>query len=140
MGKKSRLSNISWIDFDKYEDLEIVVSPQLIPPPKKKPLEIKDRMNPFYRCEIVELCPAINSDFGLDFAEVGVAIWDIEVGSQSYKLGFRIGDIIVSVDNQRCKSLKDAEKIGDKMQLRKNCRIKFKRNDKINHVDVYLRS
>eukprot|EP00483_Globobulimina_turgida_P008271 UN08287 len=97
-------------------------------------------MNPFYGAEVVELCPAINSDFGLDFAEQGVAIWDIEIGSQSFKLGFRIGDILISVDNQRCRNLKDIEKIGDKMQLRKNCRIKFKRNGKINHVDVYLRT
>ena len=138
--KKSTLSDISWIDFESSQDLEIYVCPELIPPPKKKPLEIKDRMNPFYGCEIVELCPAINSDFGLDFAEMGVAIWDIEVGSQSYKLGFRIGDIIISVDNQRCKTLKDVKTIGDKMQMRKNCRIKFKRNGKINHVDVYLRT
>ena len=138
--RRRNLSDISWCDFAKYDDIEIEVAPKLIPPPKKKPLEIKDRMNPFYGCEIVELCPAINSDFGLDFAEMGVAIWDIEIGSQSYKLGFRIGDIILSVDNQRCKTLKDIENIGDKMQLRKNCRIKFKRNGRINHVDVYLRT
>eukprot|EP01083_Nonionella_stella_P030904 84690_1 len=138
--KRRNLSDMSWIDFEKYEDMAIEVAPQLIPPPKKKPLEIKDRMNPFYGSEIVELCPAINSDFGLDFAETGVAIWDIEMGSQSFKLGFRIGDIILSVDNQRCRTLKDIENIGDKMQLRKNCRIKFKRNGRINHVDVYLRT
>merc|ERR1712154_423531 len=138
--RRRALSEVSWADFKESEELFVDVRTELIPAPKKKPFEVKNRMNPFYGCEVVELCPAINSDFGLDFAETGVAIWDIEVGSQSYKLGFRIGDIIISVDNQRCKSLKDAEKIGDKMQLRKNCRIKFKRNDKINHVDVYLRS
>lgn len=137
---KNMNDGISWVDFEKFEELDIYVTISCIPPPTSKPLEIKDRMNPFYGSEVVELCPAINSDFGLDFSQTGVAVWDIETGSQAYKLGFRIGDIIISFDNVRVKKLDDIQKMGDKMQLRKNCRIKFKRNGQINHVDVYLRT
>merc|ERR1712013_375454 len=112
--RRRALSEVSWVDFAESEEVFVDVTTELIPSPRKKPLEVKDRMNPFYGCEVVELCPAINSDFGLDFAEMGVAIWDIEDGSQAQKLG-RVGDIIVSVDNQRCRTLKDIESIGDKM-------------------------
>lgn len=138
--RRRALADISWADFAKFEDIEIEVAPQLIPPPTKKPLEVKDRMNPFYGCDVVELCPAINSDFALDFAESGVAIWDIERGSQAERLGFKIGDVIVSVDNRRVRTLEDVEAIGEKMAMRKNCRIRYKRNGRTEHVDVYLRA
>lgn len=134
------VANPSWIDFDKRDEKQISVTIELIPLPEKKPLEIKDRLNPFYGAQIVELCPLINSDFGLDFSQQGVAILDVEPGSQASKLGFKMGDIILSIDNQRLRTLEDIEFIGDRLQTRKSCRIKFKRNGKINHVDVYLRS
>ena len=131
----------SWVDFGaRGEKSTISVRIELIPLPEKKPLEIKDRLNPFYGAQIVELCPAINSDFGLDFAQQGVAIWDVEPGSQAMKLGFRIGDIVISIDNTRLRTLDDIENIGDRLQTRKSCRIKFKRSGRINHVDVYLRT
>jgi hypothetical protein len=140
VGRDKRLFDIAWTEFESYQELDILVPIKLIPPPSKKPLEIKDRVNPFFGAEVVELCPAINSDFGLDFNQMGVAIWDLERGSQADKLNFRIGDIILYADNFRIRKLEDVESIGERMQMRKNCRIKYKRAGKINHVDVYLRS
>ena len=135
--KNDNQYNTSWYEFVKPKTLNISVKLDLIPLPTTKPKEIKDRLNPFYGSEVVELSPAINCDLHLDYSQKGVAILYIEHGSQCQKLGFQVGDIILTVDNKRMKKISDIENI--QMQHRKNCRIKFKRNGKINHVDVYLR-
>ncbi len=69
-----------------------------------------------------------------------MAIWDLEENSQGAKLGFIVGDIVVAIDNVRVKKLSDVRDMGEKMQMKKMCRIRFKRDGRVQHVDVYLRT
>ncbi|ETO37006.1 peptidase S1C, Do [Reticulomyxa filosa] len=110
---------------------QINVTVQPIPAPEKRPLEIKDRMNPFYGATVAELSPSLNADFGLDFAMQGVIVYEVDTDLQAYRLGFRPGDIILGYDNgtkkMSVRALEDVEKIGDTMQFRKSCRIWYQR-------------
>jgi len=128
---------------DTHTLLQITVTVQVIPPPQKRPLEIKDRMNPFYGATVAELSPSLNADFGFDFALQGVIVYEVDTDLQAHRLGFLPGDIILGYDNGTkkisVKTLEDVEKIGDTIHFRKNCRIWFQRGERTLHLDVLLR-
>jgi Do/DeqQ family serine protease len=63
--------------------------------------------SPFSGAKVANLSPALADELQLQGADQGVVILDVDAGSYASNVGFRRGDIIVSVNNERI------EKTGD---------------------------
>jgi Do/DeqQ family serine protease len=63
--------------------------------------------SPFSGAKVANLSPALADQLQLKNAEQGVVILDVDAGSYASNIGFKRGDIIVSVNNQRIEKTRD---------------------------------
>jgi Do/DeqQ family serine protease len=63
--------------------------------------------SPFSGAKVANLSPALADELQLSNADRGVVILDVDAGSYASNVGFRRGDIIVSVNNQRIEKTAD---------------------------------
>jgi Do/DeqQ family serine protease len=63
--------------------------------------------SPFSGAKVANLSPALADELQLNNAEHGVVILDVDAGSYASNIGFRRGDVIVSVNSQRIEKTKD---------------------------------
>jgi membrane-associated protease RseP (regulator of RpoE activity) len=59
------------------------------------------------------------SAFGVGFGEAGVALGNIEKGNNAYKLGFRTGDLIMSIDGKKVEHIEGMKKVIEDLQENK---------------------
>ncbi len=86
--------------------LKVKVALRTAPDMPRDEITIRSR-SPFLGAKIANLSPALADELQLSNADQGVVILDVDAGSYASNVGFRRGDIIVSVNDQRI------EKTGD---------------------------
>ncbi len=57
--------------------------------------------SPFQGATVVNISPAVKEEFSISGIDAGVAISEIEPGSSAEQVGFRKGDVIVTLNGQR---------------------------------------
>ncbi len=91
---------------------EITIAVALEPAPDTPRDEILiEARSPFHGAKIGNLSPALADELRLDPATQGVVIVDIANGSAAQSLGFRRGDIVLSVNSTKIAKTRDLEKI-----------------------------
>jgi type II secretory pathway component PulC len=85
------------------------VALQTAPDTPREEIVIKSR-SPFAGAKVGNISPAIADELRLDPAAEGVVILDVPNGTAAERVGFRRGDIIVSVNNQKIERTRDLEK------------------------------
>jgi Do/DeqQ family serine protease len=63
--------------------------------------------SPFSGARVANLSPALADELQLQNADEGVVVLDVDAGSYASNVGFRRGDVIVSVNNQRIEKTAD---------------------------------
>ena len=66
---------------------------------------------PFAGIKAVNLSPAVADELRLDTSSTGVAVTDVAEGSAAQNIGFRRGDIIVSVNDKKIEKTRDLERV-----------------------------
>lgn len=90
----------------------LTVTVKLEPAPESRPREpvkIAGR-SPFTGLTVLNMSPAVAEDLSLETASEGVVISEIEEDSPSARVGFRKGDLVVSVNGERIATSRDLEK------------------------------
>ncbi len=73
-------------------------------------MTIRDR-SPFSGAKVANLSPALADELQLQNADQGVVILDVDAGSYASNVGFRRGDIIMAVNNQRIEKTRDLARV-----------------------------
>ncbi|MGA9007541.1 MAG: DegQ family serine endoprotease [Xanthobacteraceae bacterium] len=90
----------------------VPVSLEPLPDTPHDEIEIKNR-SPFAGVTVSNLSPALADDLQLDPQTEGVAITSVADGSTAQGIGFRKGDIVVSVNGQKIAKSGDLQKATD---------------------------
>jgi Do/DeqQ family serine protease len=88
----------------------VPVALQSLPDLPREEVEIRAR-SPFLGATVAILSPALADEMRLDPNAQGVVITDIAGGSEAQSIGFRKGDIIVSVNDQKIGKPADLERV-----------------------------
>jgi Do/DeqQ family serine protease len=80
-------------------DLSVKVALQIAPATPRDEITIRSR-SPFSGAKVANLSPALADELQLQNADEGVVVVDVDNGSYASNLGFRRGDIIVSVNGE----------------------------------------
>jgi Do/DeqQ family serine protease len=91
-------------------DVSVTVGLQTAPDNPREEIEIKAR-SPFLGATVANLSPALADELRLDAQAVGVVIVGVADGSSAQSVGFRKGDVVVSVNNQKIERSADLERI-----------------------------
>ena len=97
--------------------LRLVSAPET---PAREPVTIKNS-SPFAGLTIVNLSPAVAEEMSLGRSRNGVVVTDVDDSSNAAVTGFKKGDVILSVNNQRVASTKELSRMtggGDHMYWR----------------------
>ena len=86
------------------------VALQSAPETPREEIVIKSR-SPFAGAKVANLSPALADQLRLDSSAEGVVILDVPNGSTAERVGFRPGDIVVSVNNQKIARTRDLERV-----------------------------
>jgi Do/DeqQ family serine protease len=74
--------------------------------------------SPFQGAKISNLSPALADDLRLDPSTQGVVIVEIANGSPAHNLGFRRGDLVVTVNNAKIAKTRDLERVAGQQSRR----------------------
>ena len=104
---------------------------KLIAPPEDPPRNVTALRgrHPLSGASIANLSPALVEEIGFGGDTKGVVILQVRRGTSAQRLGFRPGDIILSIEGREMKRVRDVEQIvgepynGWRMQLRRNGRV-----------------
>ncbi|MCZ8183152.1 MAG: DegQ family serine endoprotease [Beijerinckiaceae bacterium] len=77
--------------------LRLVPAPEI---PARNATLIKSN-SPFQGATVVNISPAVKEEFSISGIDAGVAISEIEPGSSAEQVGFRKGDVILTLNGQR---------------------------------------
>jgi Do/DeqQ family serine protease len=89
-------------------DLTMAVALQTAPDTPRDEIVIRSR-SPFSGAKVANLSPALADQLQLQGADEGVVVLDVDNGSYASNLGFRRGDVIVSVNGERIAKTRDLE-------------------------------
>jgi Do/DeqQ family serine protease len=107
---------------------QLVVGVALQPVPETPRAEVEIRSaSPFRGATVANLAPALAEELRLDPGAEGVVITAVADGSTAQSIGFRPGDIVVSVNNQRIERSADLERIANSGS--RSWRITIRRGD-----------
>jgi S1-C subfamily serine protease len=85
------------------------VALQTAPETPRDEITIHSR-SPFSGAKVANLSPALADELQVQNADQGVVILDVDNGSYASNLGFRRGDVIVSVNNEKIAKTRDLER------------------------------
>jgi S1-C subfamily serine protease len=88
----------------------VTVALQTAPDTPREEVEIRAR-SPFLGAKVANLSPALADELRLDTQSEGVVITDVADGSAAQSFGFRKGDIVLSVNNQRIEKSTDLDRV-----------------------------
>jgi Do/DeqQ family serine protease len=91
-------------------DLTMTVALQTAPETPRDEIVIRSR-SPFSGAKVANLSPALADQLQLQNADEGVVIVDVDNGSYASNLGFRRGDMILSVNNEKISKTRDLERV-----------------------------
>jgi S1-C subfamily serine protease len=89
--------------------LNVKVALQTAPETARDEITIHSR-SPFSGAKIANLSPALADELQLQSADEGVVVIDVDNGSYASNLGFRRGDVIVSVNGEAIAKTRDLER------------------------------
>jgi Do/DeqQ family serine protease len=92
------------------KEITAAVALQPLPEMPRNEVEIRGR-SPFLGATVANLSPALADELRLDPQSEGVAITGIAEGSPAQSIGFRRGDVVLSVNNQKIAKTTDLERI-----------------------------
>ena len=87
-------------------ELSVKVALQTAPATPRDEITIRSR-SPFSGAKVANLSPALADELQLQNADDGVVIVDVDNGSYASNLGFRRGDVIVSVNGEHIAKTRD---------------------------------
>ena len=88
----------------------VTVALQTAPDTPREEVEIRAR-SPFLGAKVANLSPALADELRLDTQSEGVVITDVADGSAAQSFGFRKGDIVLAVNNQRIEKSTDLDRV-----------------------------
>jgi Do/DeqQ family serine protease len=91
----------------------IVVPVRLAAAPEtrpREPVQIRGR-SPLAGLTVVNLSPAAAEELSIDAGSDGVAVANVEEGSNAQQVGFQKGDLILSINNERPATSRDVERL-----------------------------
>jgi Do/DeqQ family serine protease len=91
-------------------DLTMAVALQTAPDTPRDEIVIHSR-SPFSGAKIANLSPALADQLQLQGADEGVVVLDVDNGSYASNLGFRRGDVIISVNGEHIAKTRDLEHV-----------------------------
>lgn len=94
----------------KGRESEVAVALQTAPDAPREELVIRSR-SPFGGARVANLSPALAEELRIDVSSQGVVIVEIAAGSPAQSLGFRPGDIVLSVNGDRIARTRDLERV-----------------------------
>jgi Do/DeqQ family serine protease len=106
-------------------EMKVKVALRTAPDFPRDEITIRER-SPFSGAKIANLSPALADELQLRNADHGVVILDVDAGSYASNIGFRRGDIIVSVNNQRIEKTRDLARIAS--ERTRTWRVILRRN------------
>src|SRR5665213_3567474 len=89
--------------------LSVKVALQTAPEIAREEITIHSR-SPFSGAKVANLSPALADELQLQSADEGVVVLDVDNGSYASNLGFRRGDVIVSVNGEAIAKTRDLER------------------------------
>ena len=90
-------------------EMTVAVALQIAPETPRDEITIHSR-SPFSGAKVANLSPALADELQVQNADQGVVILDVDNGSYASNLGFRRGDVIVSVNNEKIAKTRDLER------------------------------
>ena len=90
--------------------LSVDVALQTAPSTPRDEITIRSR-SPFSGAKVANLSPALADELQLQNADEGVVVLDVDDGSYASNLGFRRGDIIVSVNGEPIAKTRDLARV-----------------------------
>ena len=94
-------------------ELNVKVALETAPATPRDEITIRSR-SPFSGAKVANLSPALADELQLDNADHGVVILDVDNGSYASNLGFRRGDIVLSVNGEAIERTHDLARITEK--------------------------
>ena len=94
-------------------ELSVKVALETAPATPRDEITIRSR-SPFSGAKVANLSPALADELQLDNADHGVVILDVDNGSYASNLGFRRGDIVLSVNGEAIERTHDLARITEK--------------------------
>src|SRR6266702_25976 len=91
-------------------EAKIPIALETAPDSRRDEILIRSR-SPFLGAKVANLSPALADELRIDATGEGVAIVDAPEGSVAANLGFKPGDLIVSVNGERIASTQDLERV-----------------------------
>jgi Do/DeqQ family serine protease len=91
-------------------EMAVAVNLQTAPESPREEIEIRAR-SPFLGVKVANLSPALADELRLDTAAQGVVITSVADGSTAQTIGFRKGDIVLSVNNQKMEKSADLDRV-----------------------------
>jgi Do/DeqQ family serine protease len=91
-------------------DVAVTISLQSAPESPREEVEIRAR-SPFLGAKVANLSPALADELRLDAQAQGVVIVSVADGSTAQSIGFRKGDIVVAVNNQKIERSADLDRV-----------------------------
>ena len=112
------------------------VVPQSRPPmpPVANDELIIDAASPFQGAKVANITPTLPRELQIDPSTEGVVVIDTANGSPARSLGFRKGDIVLSVNNQKIAKTRDLERIA--RQQNQVWHVTVKRGDQLMSVKL----
>ena len=91
-------------------EMTVPVDLQSAPDTPREEIEIRAR-SPFLGATVANLSPALADELRLDTQSHGVVIVKVADGSAAQSIGFRKGDIVISINNQKIEKSADLDRI-----------------------------
>ena len=91
-------------------EVAVTIALQSAPETPREEVEIRTH-SPFLGAKVANLSPALADELRLDTQAQGVVIVGIADGSMAQSIGFRKGDIVVSVNNQKIERSTDLDRV-----------------------------
>ena len=92
------------------KEVAVAVALQQLPDTPRNEVEIRGR-SPFLGATVANLSPALADELRLDPQSEGVVITGVSEGSPAQSFGFRRGDVVLSVNNQKIAKSADLERV-----------------------------
>jgi len=91
-------------------ETRIAVALESAPEAPREEVTIESR-SPLLGATVANLSPALNEQLRLDSSAEGVAVIGVEDGSVAQNLGFRTGDVVLAVNNERIRTTADLKRM-----------------------------
>jgi Do/DeqQ family serine protease len=97
------------------KEIKVAIALQTAPATPRDEVTVRAR-SPFLGVTVANLSPALAEELRLDSTTSGVVITDVGTGSVAQSLGFRKGDVVVSVNDEEIAQTRDLDRLAREQQ------------------------